>query len=273
MSRLPYEGRLLVCDMDGTLLDSASKLSIENKRALERFVAGGGLFTVATGRMEKSVQRYVKDLPINVPAIVYNGAGIYDFQADRLLWEDTLEPGVVEPIVNSAIEKFHDIGVEVYHDAKMYLVKGNEHTHNHIVREMFEPIMTSLDGVPKPWTKVILAWDPPKLAQVDEFLNGFDEPFAHVYSEPQFIELLNQNVSKGSALKVLRRMLDFDKACVIAVGDNLNDVELLKEADIGIAVGNAHQMLKEVADLHCTNNDNDAVSEVIGWIVDGKIAC
>ena len=259
--------------MDGTLLDSTSKLSMENKRALDRFVAGGGLFTVATGRMEKSVKRYVKDLPINVPAIVYNGAAIYDLQAGRLLWEDTLEADLVEPIVNIAIERFQGIAVEVYHDARMYLVGGNEYTHNHVVREQFEPIISSLDAVPKPWVKVILVGDPAKLVQIDEFLKGFDEPFAHVFSEPQFLEILNQNVSKGSALKVLRQMPGFDKACVIAMGDNLNDVELLKEADIGIAVENAHHELKDIADLNCTNNDNNAVSEVIGWMEDGKITC
>ncbi len=273
MSRLPFEGRLLVCDMDGTLLDSSSKLSMGNKRALDRFVAGGGLFTVATGRMEKSVMRYINDLPINVPAIVYNGAAIHDLHTDRLLWQNTLGPGVLTPIIKGVIEQFPDIGVEVYHDSKMYLVKGNEYTHNHILREQFVPIIASPVDIPQPWTKAILAWDPLKLTQVEEFLKGFDGAYDCVYSEPHFLEMLNQNTSKGSALRVLRQMRGLDKSCIIAMGDNLNDLELIKEADVGIAVENAHDILKAAADLCCTSNDDNAVSEVIGWLEDGKIAC
>jgi len=82
---LPFSNRLLICDMDGTLLDSNSRVSMENKEALDRFVAGGGFFTVATGRMEESVMKYLQDLPVNLPAIIYNGAAIYDFHTNRML--------------------------------------------------------------------------------------------------------------------------------------------------------------------------------------------
>ena len=76
---LPLTGILLASDMDGTLLDSRKRLSQANQSALENFVAAGGWFTVATGRMETSVKRYLPVLPLNAPAILYNGAVIYDF--------------------------------------------------------------------------------------------------------------------------------------------------------------------------------------------------
>lgn len=272
LRRLPFKDRLLICDMDGTLLDSSSRLSKENKMALDRFVAGGGLFTVATGRMEKSVMQYLQDLPVNLPAIVYNGAAIYDFRTERMLWQDNLAPGVIEP-VKEVMERFPEIGVELYHGGMTYFIRENRYTYEHMLRERFDPIITSVDDVPQPWSKVILAWEPDRLPEVEKFLMGFRTLFSQVYSEPQFLELLNLNTSKGNALKVLIQMLGLDHTCVIAMGDNLNDMELIREANVGIATGNAHTALKAAADLCCSHHDLNAVSEVISWIESGKIAC
>lgn len=257
--------------MDGTLLDKGSKVSKANKAALDRFTKGGGLFTVATGRMERSVLPYLTDLPVNIPAIVYNGAAIYDFQKKLVLWEDNLQPEVVGP-VKKVIEHFPEIGIQFYHGGKVYFVRENEYTEAHRIREDFRPIRADIDHVPQPWNKVILEWHPDKLKEVEEFLKGFREPFSQVYSEPQFLEILNSNTSKGNALKVLTKMLEPAKLRVIGMGDNLNDIELVKAADVGIAVGNAHDDLKAAADLCCSHHDLDAVAEVIGWIEEGKIA-
>lgn len=292
MKCLPFKGMLLVCDMDGTLLDSNSRLSKGNKAALDRFVAGGGLFTVATGRMEKSVIQYLQDLPVNLPAIVYNGAAIYDFQNDQMLWQDNLVPGIIEP-VKKVIERFPEIGVEFYHGGMTYFTRENRYTFEHMLRERFEPVIVSVDEVPQPWSKIILAWDPNRLSEVEGFLKRFQTPlsrvpnnpepngqtpngqvpFGQVYSEPQFLELLNRNVSKGSALKVMIEMLGLDKTYVISMGDNLNDLELIREANLGIAVENAHEALKEAADLCCCHHNLNAVSEVINWLENSKIGC
>ena len=272
MSRLPFKDRLLISDMDGTLLDSKGRVSRENKEALDRFVEGGGLFTVATGRMEKSILRFLPDIPMNVPAIVYNGAAIYDFKKDKILWQDNLTPSVLEP-VKQIIKQFPGIGVEFYHGGKTYFAGENEYTLAHTKREQFKPIISEPEDIPQPWYKVILAWDPAKLKDVEEYLGKFDDSFRHTYSEPQFLELLNKHTSKGHALKVLTGMPGLSDSCVIAMGDNLNDVELIKEANIGIAVGNAHSILKIAADFCCTHHDSNAVSEVIEWLEDGKIVC
>lgn len=266
----PFEGILLVCDMDGTLLDSKSRLSAGNKAALDRFVDGGGLFTVATGRMEKSVLQYIELLPVNLPAIVYNGAGIYNFRTRRMLWQDTLPDGMIGPL-RQVIDAFPGIGVQIYHGGSTYFITENEHTRAHAIRENFEPVIVRPENVPQPWFKIILAWDPPKLSDVEHFLKRFDLPFRQVYSEPQFLELLNKDASKGSALKVLKHMLEPERYRIIAMGDNMNDIELLKEADIGIAVENATTPLKAVADLGCTSQDMDAVSQVIDWIEEGRL--
>lgn len=272
MGGLQFEGWLLVCDMDGTLLDSSSRLSSANKAALKRFVAGGGLFTVATGRMEKSVMQYLQDLPVNLPAIVYNGAAIYDFKEERMLWQLHLLPDIIEP-VKKVIERFPGIGAVLYRCQETYFVRENKYTYEHLNRENLMPVITDVDEVPQPWLKVILTWDPHRLPQVEEFLKGFNAQFSQVYSEPQFLELLNRDASKGNAMKRLIQMSGLDNVRVVGMGDNLNDMELIREADIGVAVENAHETLKAFADMCCSHHDANAVSEVIGWIEDGRIVC
>ena len=269
-NKCPFEGRLLITDMDGTLLNKEHLVSPENSKALRRFTEGGGLFTLATGRMEKTVKPYLVDLPVNVPGIIYNGAAIYDFSENRVLWHNCLPDSITE-VSQGILDRFPDIGFEVLHDGDIYFIRKNEETERHSIREGFDSIISTLDRVPKPWYKVLLAWKPDNLAVVEAWLKETGGDFHAVYSEPQFLELLNSSASKGHALKQLLSMQGLQGLKVTAMGDNMNDLEMLKEADIGIATGNAHELLREAANLCCSTNDRHAVAEVIGWMEDGVI--
>ncbi len=272
MRKDPFKNILLVSDMDGTLLNSSSRVSEQNREAIRRFVDGGGLFTVATGRMEFAVRGYLDELPLNVPAILYNGASIYDFKNGRVLWDCCL-PGNMQNLVSDAAAAFPGIGVTIFHGGDVYFAAENIETRKHREREGFIPVLTEIDKVPEPWYKIILTWDPPKLKEVEAFLKKRPEGFHMVYSEPQFLELLNKEASKGHALKRLVEMLDNPELCVVAMGDNMNDVEMIREAGVGIAVDNANARLKEKADICCVHHDLHAVSQVIDWIEQGHISC
>ena len=256
--------------MDGTLLNSSSRVSPENKDALDRFVKGGGLFTVATGRMDKTVKPYLEHLPVNVPAIVYNGAAIIDFNTDEILWQDCLSESAYD-IGVKLIKRFPEAGLQIYNGGKIYFVRQNEETYENLLRENFGPVICGIEDVPQPWLKLLVAWKPERLKEVEKFLSEFNKSFHYVYSEPQFIELLNLGVSKGSALKKLTAILGDRCEMVVGMGDNLNDLELIEEATFGIAVGNAHESLKSIANRCCCTNDSHAVAEVIGWMEDGTI--
>lgn len=266
----PFEGRMLVTDMDGTLLNGKHLVSAENLHALERFTRGGGLFTVATGRMEKTAKTYVANLPVNVPGIIYNGAAIYDFSENSVLWHNCL-PDSIKELSQRILDRYGDIGFQVFHGGEIYFVRENAETEKHKIREGFKPIIATLNEVPKPWYKALMAWEPENLAVVEAWLMETGGDFHAVYSEPQFLELLNSSVSKGNALKRLLSLTGLQGIKVTAMGDNLNDMELLQEVDVGIATGNAHELLRKSANLCCCTNDDHAVAEVIGWMEDGII--
>lgn len=116
---------LLVTDLDGTLLNRKQQISEENQRAIEAFKLAGGLFTIATGRMEDAVQSFMTDLSLDLPMILYNGAKIIDpidkkvlfernFQVPMSLWEKLIQIGEQEA------------AVLIYADANVYTFTKND---------------------------------------------------------------------------------------------------------------------------------------------------
>ncbi|MHB1653335.1 MAG: Cof-type HAD-IIB family hydrolase [Desulfitobacteriaceae bacterium] len=261
-----FAGILLVSDMDGTLLNSQHVISLKNRIALNRFVAQGGSFTVATGRIETSVEPYLLQLPINVPAILYNGAMIYDFQTREALWTATL-PKQTEQIIPSLSDTFPGLGIEIYANSQVYLWAENALTKKHLRRENLpfkHPF--SLKDIPEPWQKVLLAWEPEKLEALESYLLALKQPLDLVRSEAFFLEILPENINKGSALERLIHYTGLDTANVVAIGDNPNDREMLRTAAVGIAVDNAHPRLKRSATFSTCGHDDHAIAEVIDWI-------
>ncbi len=165
-------GILLVCDMDGTLLDSHGEISALNRVALRHFIDKGGLFTVATGRNEISVSRYLPLLPLNAPAILYNGAVIYEFRSNTVLWSTTL-PLDTGATISMLQKAFPGIGVEIYQGGAIYVLSANDVTDQHLARERQVGITAaSLEHIPRPWQKVLLAWESEKIDMVEVFLRS-----------------------------------------------------------------------------------------------------
>jgi len=259
-------GVLLVCDLDGTLLDSHSEISPQNLAAVLWLLERGGLFTVATGRNRLSVARFLPLLPLNAPAILYNGAMIYDFHSQTVLWSTTL-PLNATAVIRLLRDIFPGIGVEIYHGEAVYVVSENNFITGHLAREHLMGIASkSLGEIPVPWHKALLAWDPEKIDLVEAYLRRKGLSFSSLRSDPCYLEILPGKISKGSALRILIRALGIPRSRVVAMGDQPNDLEMIKIAGWGIAVANAHQSLKSRASSCCADHDRHAVAEVIGWI-------
>ena len=257
--------KLLVCDLDDTLLDSNCEISVGNRNALMRFVGNGNLFTIATGRDERSVRTFLPNLPINIPAILHNGATLYDFSSDTVLWERYFNINIV-PTILKIMRSFPTIGVEVYGDQSIYILRSNDIIFEHVLRDQFIPIHLKPENLTYPIKKVILAGEIPLLMNIESFLKTEERALRFVYSRPDFLELLHPEASKGNALMELVSILGLDNNSTIAVGDNLNDLDMIQNAYIGIAVENAHVKLKESANYCCRNHDDDAIVQVIEWI-------
>ncbi len=265
-----FEGYLLVTDMDGTLLDSAKQISWGNRAAIERFTSLGGRFTLATGRIAGSVRPFVQQLPVNAPAILYNGAVIHDFSRGEVVWERTL-PASAKEAVGRVLERFPGIGAELYvrGEEAPYVLQENETTERHRAVEKF-PLrqLHSYDDVSGPWIKLLFAWEPPLLdeavSEIVRLTAGTEVDW--VRSDDKYFEMLPAEATKGHALERLAAELGIPMERCIALGDHLNDLEMIRRAGIGIAVANAHPELLDAAKRRGKHHNEHAIADAIEWL-------
>lgn len=259
-----FEGYVLVSDMDGTLINSEKIISKDNLRAIDYFCNRGGRFTVATGRMVRATKKYI-DFNLSLPVILHSGAKIYDLKHSRDIVEIPLEDKVKEVLKKIKSER-KSIGIEIYHNEKVYVYNPCRFT-KRFVENGYEYPENVPDNVWRDkWTKVLLLGEREDLDEIEEIYNKEYGFLNYLRSGENFLDLINVNASKGHALKKVIEMYNLDKDRIIAVGDNMNDEELLKEATYGFCVENADKRLFSVADYVAPSNDNSPIMYIVKWL-------
>jgi Cof subfamily protein (haloacid dehalogenase superfamily) len=253
---------LIVTDMDGTLLDRFHNISKENELAIRHFKANGGLFTLATGRMELAVLPYIHQLEIDVPVILYNGAKIYSPLTGRVIYEKQLI--VPRTIWKRFIsEQSAETAILVYRENDVFAPVRNEVLEIHERKEGVRCKEMQEEWMEDPITKILFIAPREKLEQLEKVIITSGIGCEMVYSEANYLELLPEGVSKGAALIELVKMLQVEELFTIAIGDNMNDITMLEQADRGIAVGNACNPLKLAADELTVHHEDHAIQSVI----------
>ncbi|HLO04123.1 MAG TPA: Cof-type HAD-IIB family hydrolase [Symbiobacteriaceae bacterium] len=261
--------RLIVTDIDGTLVDRHQRVHDRNLAAIARFQAAGGLVTLGTGRIEASAQPYVDQIRANAPAILYNGVRIVDFQSGQVL-ADTLLPSTVTGLLLALLETAYKDQVDpILYSAGSPKIRGpNPVLDAYQLKDRLqcETVGDLRSLTQSPISKILVIGAPETLEALDRAVQALVPPglVTTVRSEPTYLEFLPYGASKGSALRQLAQALGIDVAQVIAIGDQLNDLEMIRQAGLGVAVANAHPLLKEAADYIClASNEEGAVAEAI----------
>lgn len=262
----------LITDMDGTLLPENKILSDRDKSAIKQFRKDGGKFTIATGRTLQSAEKYIKELEIELPVILYNGSLIYDTHTDDVMFTDEL-PDCSKEIAAELFKFMENPGGEVLRLDNIYVVCNNEYEKEHTRICQVEPDYATLDSVPSGgWFKILFAAEPSQITKLGEYVKTRNFPVDFVRSHDIFIEMLPKGSSKGAALKEYIKLLNMENYTVIAAGDYNNDIEMLQFADFGAATANAQQDVKDIADITLKNSsDENAIAELIDMIYSGDI--
>ncbi len=255
----------LMTDLDGTLLTSDKRVSEKDAAAIARFRDDGGRFAFATGRTLQTAMQYIEELQIEAPVILYNGAGIYDPKAGKMLYTAPL-PEKAKDYTKQFLEQFPEVGAEILRPDGTYIIKLNEVERAHAAYCSVPPIYCTLDEVPEgEWLKVLFAMPEKELEALIAYANeGKFEGVSFIRSEAVYYEMLPENISKGSALEVCRTLLKAEGLSFAAAGDYHNDVEMLRRADFGAAPASAQQIVRKAADYVLTaTNDEGAIAELI----------
>ena len=258
---------ILMTDLDGTLLTDSKEILPEDMSAIRRFRAEGGIFTMATGRGYSMAKPVAQRLELDVPAVIFNGAAVYDFNKDKFLWHSEIGAHARD-YVNMLIERFSDIAIEVLCEEKVYVPSINEIERKHLALERVQPVRCAVSEIPDGgWLKVLIAYPPEQMQQVIDFVEANCKEKAHwVRSEAHYFEMLPVGVNKGSGFEQLLRILGKEQLFTVGVGDYNNDLELIKQAKLGAAVGSAQEAVKEAADIVLCDNNSGAMAELISYI-------
>lgn len=262
----------LITDMDGTLLPENKILMQKDIEAINRFRNDGGKFTIATGRTLQASAKYINQLDVDIPVILYNGSLIYDIRNEKVLFTDEL-PEISKEIAKELFKFMKNPGGEVLRLDNIYVVCNNEYEKAHTKICGVNPKYCQLDEVPDGgWFKILFATEPSLVTELENFVIKQNYPVDFVRSHDIFIEMLPKNSSKGAALKEYIKLMNMQDYKIVAVGDYHNDIEMLTEADVGVATANAQQVVKDKADIVLKNtSDENAIAELIDMIYDGKI--
>ena len=266
-----FDGVLLVSDYDDTLYNHKLEVSEENRAAIESFIAQGGTFTVATGRAKATFQPQIarERLTLNAPVVLSNGSAIYDFSADKLLYQSYLPMEAAEHMTQ-VCQAFPDLAFESYHQGDVYVHNPNLVTMKHLERvKVPYTLCQTIDEMPLPWTKLILEHDHALLSDVQRmFLERWGDQYEAIFSNRYLLEITAKGNTKGTLVKRLADQLGIAPDHIYCIGDNQNDLSMLALSAIPFAPANCAPEVRDWGARIVHHCDDSAVAQVIGILDD-----
>lgn len=266
-----FDGVLLVSDYDDTLYNHKLEVSEENRAAIESFIAQGGTFTVATGRAKATFQPQIarERLTLNAPVVLSNGSAIYDFSADKLLYQSYLPMEAAEHMTQ-VCQAFPDLAFESYHQGDVYVHNPNLVTMKHLERvKVPYTLCQTIDEMPLPWTKLILEHDHALLSDVQRmFLERWGDQYEAIFSNRYLLEITAKGNTKGTLVKRVADQLGIAPDHIYCIGDNQNDLSMLALSTIPFAPANCAPEVRDWGARIVHHCDDSAVAQVIGILDD-----
>ena len=249
-----YEGYLICTDFDGTFALPGAKLSDENLEAVRYFQENGGRFTIASGRTSAFIRELGDRCRPNAPLIAMNGALLCDENDGHILKRfpvsrDLLD--VLDDIAATGLAQRMSLWNE-------YEIRDDWHIEDDILPSAHFAALT------EPWYKSVIMSDAESTLKIrDYFLARYEDRFNCARSWPGGFEIHSLESGKGESMRAIKEMYNGRIHTTIGVGDYENDISLVRDADIGYAVGNAIDEVKAVAKRITVPNTQHAIARII----------
>ena len=263
--------RLYVTDLDGTLLDRKSAVSLKSKTILNQFIRSGGYITYATARSYTSARIVTQGIDFSLPVVVYNGTFIYDIKNCSFLHSEYFSKENIEQLfslcrmfsLTPLVYTFVD-GVEkilwnkngVLSDGFLYYLNRRREDKRMCAVNTLEQ---SFQGNIFYLTFIENQEDLQEVYACIQQLGCFNCVFQQeIYRTEYWCEIMPKSVNKASAIVRLKEFLQCDE--LVVFGDSLNDIPMFRTAQRSYAVGNANDNLKQIATEVIGYNDGDSVA-------------
>lgn len=260
--------KMVATDIDGTIIDwELGDFTPAVKQCIKKLKTSGVKVVLVTGRMHCATNHIVRELELDTPVISYQGGLIKDIDGTTL-YQQNLPTKYAMEVINWA--KNNDIHINLYIDDKLYVEKDNDfvkkYTDGKFVPYTVCPFETlKIENVNK-----ILAIDYNNAEKVTKWVEELQQKFPELYivkSTPFFCEIGSPNAKKSLGVEFLAKKWQLKKEEILTIGDQNNDIELLKAGGIKIAMGNGTPELKECADFITDTVQNDGFVTAIETFV------
>ncbi len=266
--------KLVVLDIDGTLLNSKKEITDKTKDAIKKAGEMGVKFIIASGRTPYGVMPIAEQInlkDIGGYILSYNGGCCINCETGKPLYENFIANEHLKDIYDFATEK--NIPMLTYKDDVMYTPNDNtkylelEAGLNNLTIKKSENL---IEQFTYDFPKVILTDDGDILENyVDEAIKRF--PHLEVFrSEPFFLEICPKGVHKATGIEKVIEILGVKREEVIAIGDGFNDLSMIQYAGLGVAMDNGQQAVKDASNYITASNDEDGVCQVIEKFIFNK---
>ena len=283
--------KLVAIDLDGKLLNSYGEISKENKEALCKALEKGVEIVLTSGRVISSIKNFSKEIGDMNYLISGNGSAVFDIKNNNIIYNQNLEKEKILKIIKICEENsfyysiytereiitkslqynnlFYQnensnklpedkININITQNIYKYVEESKEDKFLKISicdedKTVFNNIMRKLKQI-----KNIDVLDVAHLSR--KLIKSGTEiiPIEYFYTE-----ITNKNVNKWGAIEFLIQKLGIKREEVVAIGDNVNDIEMIKNAGLGIIMGNSAPYIKEIADVVVSDNNSNGVKEAI----------
>ena len=270
--------KLIATDIDGTLITDSHALGESTIAAIKKALDHGIKVVLCSGRSPATIKQYEDQIGLSVAGnygIGFNGASVYEADTRKVIYGETIAQATAQQIVE-AIKKVSDqVKIAFYLENNLLIAEeGLEkvlaiYGNNTDVTMKFYPQIKK-EHITSHVLNLYIIQYRDILLPVYEALSK--ENFSGVnmaFTQKDLIEFMPQAMNKAQGLKALTKHLGIEMDQVVAVGDNYNDIEMIRESGYGVAVSNAVEELKTVAD-YITRRDNnkDALEEVVDLVIE-----
>lgn len=266
--------KVVILDIDGTLINSNKEITKKTKDALLKLQENNIKLVIASGRPTSGIIKYGKELLIdknNGFYISFNGSKFVEASTMNELYDKQIDKEIVKNLVKH-LDKFnvktmiHNNDYLLVNDVYDCMI-DNDGDYLNVIQ--FESKITNkklkevnlVEYVDFPVNKVLVSSDAKYLREnYKEIKEPFKDILNCMFTANFYFEFTDKNIDKGSAIENILIPMGYKKEEIMAFGDGENDINMIKLAHIGIAMGNAIESLKEVSDYITESNENDGIA-------------
>lgn len=263
--------RIIAMDLDGTLVKGQQGVTHRVRKAIEAARGTGIEVTIATGRMFRSARRFADELQVTLPIICYQGSLVRDPGSGITYQHDVLPSGPAQAAVEFARKR--GLHVNAYIDDELYMEadtpEGQFYAASSNVPITFVDDLAA--AVTAGSTKLVFVMDEDRVLDAIAEMDGrFGPTVQATRSHPRFAEIVRRDVNKGRALARVAAVASVSLDQTMGIGDNLNDLDLVRSAGIGVAMADGDPRVLAAADWITGSYEDDGVAQAIERLLNGR---